>query len=469
MGGESEDVTDQPRPGLPAPARRGDLLALPLPRQVATLAVWPLLEQVLNFTVGFVDVALAGRLSVAATSAIAVASYVGWLIGIIQGSLAVGSTALIARATGARDGLLAGRGLGQSMLLAPLVGLGIGAIVFVLAPQIAGFAGVDGASYAYCVTYLRIIALAAPFGAILFVGAACLRGAGDTRTPFLVLVAVNFVNATMSWLLVKGPAPFGGHGVAGIAIGTLLGWIVGAALIATVLLTGLGRLRLHVPRMRPCREIIWRILRVGLPNLVEALLGLWLANFLVIRVVGLLASDAALGAHVIAIRLEALSFMPGFALGIAAATLAGQHLGAGRPDRARHAVILCWIVGAGIMGLMGLMFIAIPGPLVRLVTNEPELLALSPPVLRLAGFVQVFFGTAMVLGQGMRGAGHTRGPMLMTALSMYAARLPLAYLLGIWLGWGLYGVWIGLCAELAFRGLLFGAAFFRGRWLRTAV
>lgn len=469
MDGQDEDVTGQPRPGSPAPARRADLLALPLPRQVAMLAVWPLLEQVLGFTVGFVDVALAGRLSVQATNAIAVASYVGWLIGIVQGSLGVGSTALIARATGARDRSLVGHGLGQSMLLAPLVGLGIGAFVFLLAPQIAGFAELDAVSHAYCVTYLRIIALAAPFGAILFVGAACLRGAGDTRTPFLVLVAVNLVNATMSWLLVMGPAPFGGRGVAGIAIGTLLGWIVGAALIAVVLLTGLGRLRLRVPRMRPRREILWRILRVGLPNLVEALLGLWLANFLVIRVVGLLASDAAPGAHVIAIRLEALSFMPGFALGIAAATLAGQHLGAGRPDRARHAVILCWVAGAGIMGLMGVMFVAIPEPLVRLVTNEPELLALSPPLLRLAGFVQVFFGTAMVLGQGMRGAGHTRGPMFMTALSMYAVRLPLAYLLGIWLGWGLYGVWIGLCTELAFRGLLFGTAFFRGRWLRTAV
>ena len=161
--------------------------------------------------------------------------------------------------------------------------------------------------------------------------------------------------------------------------------------------------------------------------------------------------------------------MPGFALGIAAATLAGQHLGAGSPAGARRAIIACWAIGAGIMTVMGLMFIFLPEPLVRLITDKPELLANAPPLLRICGFVQVFFGSAIVLGQGMRGAGDTRTPLMMTAASTYLVRVPLAYFFGVHLGWGLIGVWYGLCIELTVRGLIFSFRFLQGGWARTRV
>jgi Na+-driven multidrug efflux pump len=121
------------------------------------------------------------------------------------------------------------------------------------------------------------------------------------------------------------------------------------------------------------------------------------------------------------------------------------------------------------MTLCGILFMAIPGPLVRLMTDKPELLAASGPVLRLVGTVQFFFGSAIVLAHGMRGAGDTRGPMLLTAVSTYVVRLPLTYLFGITLGWGLLGVWLGMSIELLVRGSIFIARYLRGRWLGAEV
>ncbi len=447
----------------------GRLAGLTLTQQVMVLAIWPFLEAMMGFFVGFVDTALAGRLSVEATNAIGVATYVGWLIGLVQSCVGIGATALISRATGARKRGLASATVGQAMVLAVLVGLGIGAAVFLFSPFIASFTGLTGASYDHCVLYLRIIAAAAPFSAVLYVGGACLRGAGDTKTPFIVLVAVNLVNTILSILLVAGPEPIGGRGVAGIAMGTFAAWVVGAGLIVTVLVHGWGLVQLKRRWLKPKGHLLMRMLRVGVPSLLESFLAMWLANFFILRIVGQLNDPAAWGAHVVAIRLEAVSFLPGFAMGIAAATLAGQYLGLGDPQRARLAMIKCWQIGAAVMTGLGLVFVLFAEGLVRLATDQPELLATSPTLLRIAGFVQVFFGTAIVLGQGMRGAGDTRTTMWLTAFSTYGVRLPLAYFFAIGMGWGLVGLWYGLCTELVFRGCLFAVRFWQGGWMKAKV
>ena len=458
--------------GLTPRELAGRLAGLSLGQQVFVLAIWPFFEQLLNFLVTYVDLIMAGHLgsqAVPATNAIAVGGYVEWLIGLVQSAVGIGSTALIARAVGGRHKRLANSALGQSVILALAGGLVMGAFVFTAAPWIAGFTRLSGQSLTFCTQYLRIIAAAAPMSAVIFVGGSCLRGSGDTRTPFLVLVVVNLINSTLTYTFVRAPAPLGGHEVAGIAAGTFVAYVVGAILMATVLFQGWGGIRLYWHRLRPHWHTARRIIAVGLPSMAEMFFGMWIANFIVLRIVGSLHQSDAWGAHMIAIRAEAISYMPGFALGIAAATLCGQYLGLGDPRRARHAVILCWRAGMVVMGSMGLFFIIAPWVMVRIATNNAALLAASPMLLRTTGFVQIFFASAIVLGQAMRGAGDTRATMTMTALSTYGLRLPLAYLLGVYFGGGLEGVWLGLCGELTFRGLLFTGRFLHGGWMRARV
>ncbi len=452
----------------------GRLAGLSLHRQVLVLSVWPLLEQLMNFLVGTVDLVMAGHLgaealAVSATDALGVSGYVGWLMTMIHSGAGVGASALIARAMGARRQGLANAALGQAVLLALCSGAVVCLSVYGLAQGIGRLAGVSGLGLELCTIYLRIVALAAPASAVLLVANACLRGAGDTRWPFTVMVLVNVINIVLSVLFVFGPAPLGGHGVAGIAAGTACAWTIGALVLLVVLARGNGALRLRWARLRPHLHTARRIVRVAVPNLFESAGALWLGHFLVLMIVGRLAQEAVLGAHMIVLRIEAISFLPGAAMGVAAATLAGQYLGLGDPHRARRAVFICWAWSAAIMGVLGLVFVAIPHVLVRLITDAGALTALAPTPLRICGPFQVFLATHMVLAAAQRGAGDTRAVFWTTAITTFAVRVPVVYFIAIVLDLGLNGVWYGICVDMTVRGIVFWVSFSRGRWARVRV
>ena len=316
----------------------GKLEGLSLRRQVFVLAVWPFFQQLLNWLVSAVDTAVAGRLSVEATNAIGVAAYIGWLLGLLTMAVGSGGMALISRAVGGRHRGLANAGVAQALLIAVVWGAVVGAIIYSLAGVIGRAAGLEGDSLGLAVTYLRIVAVVTPMAGVLFVGSMALSGAGDTRSPFWIMLAVNAVNVGLTlWLVARG------YGVAGIAMGTATAWCVGAALTLWLLVRPGGPIRLHRHRLRPHKHTILRIVRVALPNFVDRF-GHWLGNFAVLMIVGFIAVNdlggpggALQGAHIVAIRIEALSFLPGMAFGVAAATLAGQYLGAGSEALARGA------------------------------------------------------------------------------------------------------------------------------------
>ncbi|MAE62970.1 MAG: hypothetical protein CMJ18_01755 [Phycisphaeraceae bacterium] len=468
--GRSRPSTDSARSGqLP-----GRLAHLSLPRQVLALSVWPLLEQLMSFMVGVVDLALAGHLqpadtAVAAADAIGVGGFFSWLMMIIQSAVGIGATALIARAVGGRHRGLAHAALAQSMLLALAVGAALAAAMFLTASTLATVTGLKGLGQSWCAIYLRILAAAAPFSALLLIGNAALRGAGDTRTPFAVMVVVNVVNIAVSALLVYGPEPFGGHGVRGIASGTVIAWFIGAILILARLMRRGGVIRLHWHRLRPHWHTLRRIVRVGLPNMFESVVGMWFGNFVVVMIVGRIADQAVLGAHQTVIRIEAVSFLPGFAMGIAASTLVGQYLGMGDAVRARRAANLCWLYGAAIMVAMGILFMAVPHWLVGLITTAEPLLELAPTPLRICGPFQIFLATQIVLAGALRGAGDTRATMWMTLVSMFLVRVPAAWLLAIPAGLGLNGIWIAMGIEMFVRAALFAWRFMSNRWAEVRV
>lgn len=474
---------ETPHEAEPARGLGGRLAGLSLGRQVAVLAVWPFFQQLLGFLVSFVDTAIAGRLSVEATNAIAIAAYFGWFLFLMTSAVGSGGAALIARAIGARHRSLANAGLGQSVLLALVWSLLMGGLVFVGADFIAVLASLEPASAALCSQYLRIIAVAAPATAVLAIGVACLSAAGDTRTPFLAMLVFNLFNIIASVFLAVSPwtvtlggwairVPSLGWGVAGIAWGTALSTALGAVLILAALLRRSAPVRLRWMRLRPHLHTIKRIVKVALPSLGEGL-GHWTANFLVLMVIGWIAvalgESAYQGAHIVAIRIESLSFLPAMAMATAAATLTGQYLGAGDAATARKAAVTCWLTASIPMTLLGATFIAFPLWWVSWVTSQSEHLALSPELVRICGGVQFFFGSAIVLGGAMRGAGDTLRPMILTNVMTWGVRLPAVLIVGLWLGYGLVGVWFALCSELLLRGVVFMAVFFRGRWARVQV
>lgn len=485
--GEAQDASADGPSSAHAPRKlSGRLAGLSLNRQIFILAIWPFFQQLLSWLVSFVDTAVAGHLTKQATSAIAVGGYINWFMGLMVMGIGAGGAALIARAIGGGHKRLASAGVGQSLLLGTIVGIVVGLLVYAMAHPIAVAAGLTGQSLALCRQYLWITAAGVPLAAILFVSAACMTSAGDTRNPFYVMVAMNIVNLILTLALapkyltfqfavlnIDWQIPCLGLGVVGIALGTVIGWLIGALLMVLLLLRPKGAIRLHLHRLRPHWHTIKRIWRVAYPNLLDRG-GHWVGNWIIIMLVGEIgrredARDVVQGAHIIAIRIEAISFLPALAFAAAAGTLTGQYLGANDPDMARKAARRCWFIGAGIMTAVGVLFVAVPELLVRILTDIPVFLDTSPKLVRICGFVQFFFGSALVLQGAMRGAGDTRMPAILSNSLTWGFRLPLAFVLGWVFELGLMGIWYALCAELTIRGCVFIARYLRDGWLKQTV
>ena len=461
----------------------GRLGRMSLRKQVATLAFWPFLEQILGFLVATVDMMFTGRLAevelrVAMMDAMGVGGYTAWLLMIFQSSIATGVMALVSRATGQRDGGLARRGMAQGVLLGFLTGLVVCVVLFVSLPLLIAVFGLAGEGARQAQSYLEILVWSAPLLGVMLSANHALRGSGDTRTPFLTMVLVNVVNVIASWLFVYGPEPFGGMGVAGLALGSLLGWGTGALAVVLFLLFRREKeseemiLHLRGTPLRPDREIMHRIVRVGLPQACE-MGGMWLIQVIMARFISGLAQDGTLGAHMIAIRVESMSFLPGFAIGSAGAALAGQYLGAKNPEMAMKAARLCWKLATLFMGLLGILFLVFPQQLVGFIIPEGSdsemFRSLAGPLVFLCGLSQPFLATALVLKTTMRGAGASRLVMRYSFTTMIFYRIIVVPVGVTFFGMGLTGIWVVMFMDVATQAFLFSRLHFKGDWLRVKV
>ncbi|TVS15799.1 MAG: MATE family efflux transporter [Planctomycetaceae bacterium] len=486
--GVVEPTDELVTPVLDGQIRSGKLAGKTLTQAIIILAAPVFFEHLLGAMVGLVDIMLTGGLgeiSTPALDAVSIGSYVGWFIGIAVSSLGIGSQALIARSLGRGDTHQANHGLGQAAGFSIGWGILIAVTLYAAAPVLATIGGLSEEARHYCVQYVRTHALGVPFASFMFIGIMSLHGAGEMVKPFYVMVVVNLVNISASWYFSGATISLGhwtfqspgGWGVVGIATGTVLAHASGALLILLLMIRGVKDLRLHWWSLPIYPELLWRIIRIGVPSFAEGM-GMWIGNLLVIGVVGLIARAQAIegitreglmGAHIITVQWEAFSFLPGFAMGIAAATLAGQYLGAGNPRMATQGIFLCTAIAMAFMSVAGIALCLWGEPLTRLISNDPLHLELVPKLLFICGLIQANFALAMVLRTGMRGAGDTRWAMIITWSSTYLIRLPAAYILGYQLEYGLIGVWIALNAEIVFRSLLFLARFLHGGWRHIRV
>ncbi|UCC62452.1 MAG: MATE family efflux transporter, partial [Anaerolineae bacterium] len=336
------------------------------------------------------------------------------------------------------------------------------ALVLPLAEPAVALMGAEPEALAQGATYLRVASLAFPLSALMFVGNACLRGAGNTRTTMMVMAVVNLLNIGVAWTAINGPFGLPKLGVAGSALGATVGRSVGGLLVVIILLRGRSGLKLNLRRWRPDLEIARRVLRVGLPTGGERL-GMRLGMMVFMRVIAGLGT-VAVAAHAVALRAESLSFMPGFGFAVAGTTLVGQGLGARDPGRAERSGYLTYQMALSLMAVMGLGFIFFPRPLIGLFTDDSAVIQMAVTPLRIVGFVQPLLAAAMVFPGCLRGAGDTRFPMVVTSVTIWAIRVSAAAVLGLWLGLGLTGAWLGMATDLATRGIVFFLRFRGGRW-----
>ena len=429
-------------------------------RNVLVLA-WPaVLEQLLNMSVGLVDTYIVGHLGASQLAGVGLSMQTLQIVWALFSAIGVGSTALVARHIGAKEPKVAERVAQQSMLLAFAVGCFSSLLIWFSAPLVLRWLGAEPDVIALGTTYMRAVSTTVFMLSVLFVGSAILRGIGDTRTPMLVMLAVNVVNIVVAYTLANGVGPFPRLGVLGSGIGAAAGRGLGGIIMIVVLMRGrhaitIGR---RIPRLDT--GLLGRILRIGMPAAAEQVLMRMGQILLVSIITGL--GTVAVAAHQVAINSLSVAYMPGFGFALAATTLVGQELGAQRPDRASQSAYEAVRMVTVVMTVMGVLIALFPEPVMRVFTVDEAVIVQGARALRIAGLAMPFLGVSFTLAGGLRGAGDTTATLLITAASIWGMRLGLAWWFSQRLG--LAGVWVAIALDFATRGVLMSLRFRSGRW-----
>lgn len=437
--------------------------------QVLILA-WPVVvEQMLGTAVGLVNTYIVGHLGAAALAAVGLSSQRVMLLTALFSAAGVGGTVLVARAIGAGERQEAEIFAGQSLLLALVLGVLMALpCLFWGREMLRALGGAPDVAAAGRL-YLLAVGTTMPLTALLYVGNAAVRGAGDTRTPMRTMAVVNLVNAALSWTLVYGIGPLPSLGVLGAGIGAAVGSGVGGVL--TVRAFGGGRAAggLRVPRssLRPDGARLWRLLRIGLPSGAEQGL-MRLAQVVMASVVTALGTAAYAG-HQLGIQLLSVAFTPGFAISVAVTTLVGQELGRQSPQRAVACTMAASGLALAVMGSGGVAAFFLAEPLVRFFTSDPGVIAQGVLAVQGCALIQPSLAWYFVLAGALRGAGDTGFVLLAQALPIWLIRLPLSWMLGIVAGMALPGIWAAMILDMSVRALMLGLRFRNGAWQRLRI
>ena len=428
---------------------------------------WPVVVQQVAFTmVQLVDTLLVGHLGKDALAGVGLGSIVFWLPQSGIFAVGAGALAVVARNVGAgqRERASVTAAMGLMMVLA--WGVLLARVMALPADPLLRVMGAEPAARDAGVTWMRAASIGFPLTAVLWVGNASLQGAGDTRTPMIIMLVVNLVNAVVAYTLINGPGPFPELKVLGSGLGATSAGVSGAALVLLALAVGRGGLQLEpVAALRPDTAEMKRILNVGLPVGLENL-QFNLAFMVYTRIIASLGS-AALAAHRVTLSVEGLAFNPGFALGVAAATLVGQSLGAERPDLAERSAKAALVWAAIIMTSMGIVLMVFGEPITSLfVSGEDadEVVDIGRQLLFVFAFAMPAMALSLTLAGGLRGAGDTRAVLAIGVFGIWVVRLLPAYLLAIVLGFDAPGAWLAAVLDINSRGVLTWLRFRQGKW-----
>ncbi|MCG2768132.1 MAG: MATE family efflux transporter [Anaerolineae bacterium] len=436
-------------------------------RDVLRISLPVIGEHLVGLAVGVVNTRLVGHLGAAALAAVSLSTQWIFLTNVLFATFSMGATTLVAQSVGAGDWDTSNRTVRQVTLAGVAIGLVAAVLALLFAEPAMALMGAEPEALALGATYLRITASIFALSAVISMSGACLRGAGDTRTPMAVMTVVNVVSVAVSWVTINGMFGLPRLGVAGAALGMAVGCAIGATLFTGLLLKGHSGLKLDLRDLRPDLSMARRVLRIGLPKGVEQLV-LHLAMMVFFRIVAGLGT-VAVAANAVALRVESLSLMPAMGLAIASTTLVGQRLGAGDPKRVQRSGYLAYKIGACWMALMGLAFIFFPRVLIGFFTDEPMVIEMAVVPLRVSGLFAPLVAAELVFSACLLGAGDTRFPMIITCVSGWVMRVGGAVVLGLTLGLGLAGVWLGRASDVAVRGVILFLRFRGGRWKETRV
>lgn len=435
---------------------------------ILTLA-WPtMLEQLMQTAVQYIDTAMVGSLGTQATAAVGATSTINWLIGSSTSALSIGFLAFVSQACGSGDHKKAVRASSQAVLTTLVVGIMFTAITLSLSGVIPVWMQVDPQIQELAATYFFVLYTPMLFRTASIIFGTLLRAVGDTKTPMLVGIWVNVINIVLNFLLIYPTAtyfgitiPGAGLGVVGAAIASAAAFAFGGIAISVVL----WRHPVISPKgqsLKPDWQILRPCLRVALPNALQRFgtsLG-YVAFAAMINSLG----DVSTAAHTIANTVESAFYIPGYGMQTAAATLAGNALGARDEKRIKDLGRMILLIEVCLMIFSGSALFVFAPNMMRLFSRDQEVILLGSVVLRMVAVSEPFYGVSIIIEGMLQGMGKTMMPFVCNIIGMWGVRIIGTFLCTQLLGLGLVSAWGCMIAHNMLLFTLFGLYYRSGRW-----
>lgn len=437
-------------------------------KQILTLAVPVVMEQILTTLTNMVDMMMVGHLGPESVAAIGYSTHPLFFSMAIFMGIGTGTTALVSRFTGARDPETVESVTRQSFWMGLVAAVLVAVAYFTWAPQIIRYMGAGPEVEPLGVAFLRWSA----FGFVAMqwsqVMNGAVRGRGDTVTPLYIGIGVNIINVVLGYSLIYGHLGLPALGVVGSALGTSIARVAGALALLVVLIRSDHPVRLRLQGLfRLDFSVMARVLRIGIPaSLERAIQSLGMISFT--RIVGTLGT-VPMAAHQITLNAESLSYMPAIGLATAGTALVGQRLGAGLDDEANRVARETVKITIAAMSGMTLFFLLGGSPFLSLYTGDLNVHGLAVQMLAIAAAAQIPMGITFALAGAMRGAGDTVPMMVVTALGVWGVRLTITGSLIGWAGWGLAAAWVSMFFDWSFRAVFAYVRFRTGAWRKVRV
>jgi putative MATE family efflux protein len=438
-----------------------------LNRAILLLAIPMVLEMVLESLFAIVDVFFVGRIGANAVATVGLTESLLSLVFAVAMGLSLSTTAMVARRIGEKDHEGAAVAGVQAIILGLTVSVVIGVPCLIFAPQLLQWMGASPEIVATGSGYARIALGGSGVVLMLFLNNAIFRGAGDAAIAMRLLWVSNIINLVLDPCLIFGLGPFPRLGVTGAALATFTGRSIGVAYQFYRLLRGTERLRILRRQIGVNFEILMRLVRVSLTGILQFAIAhtSWIG---LVRIVSIFGA-AALAGYTIAIRILIFVILPSWGLSNAAATLVGQNLGAGQPDRAETSVWRTGFYNMLFLGTIGLIMVLFAEAIVRLFTRDPEVLPLAASCLRILSYGNIGYAYGMVMLQAFNGAGDTITPTWVNLFGFWFLEIPLAYWLAIPMGLQSKGAFFSIVvaeAAIAAAGIIL---FKRGKWRKQKI
>lgn len=437
-------------------------------KAVILLAIPMMLEMCMESVFAIVDIYFVSHLGKHATSVVGLTESVITIVYSLAIGISMAATAIVARRIGEKNSAAASKAAMQSIFVALILTICITIPGFIYAADILRFMGAEQAAIDMGTSYTRVVIGGSFVIMLLFLINGIFRGAGNAMMAMKSLWLANLCNIILCPLLIRGLGPVPAFGLVGAAMATTIGRGVGVLYQVYHLFNGKGLIKLTLKHIKPEVEIIKSVISIAWPATLQFLIasGSWIV--LAILVVQTGYSDASAG-YQIAIRIVTFFILPAWGMSNAAATLTGQNLGAGLPERAALSVMKTAKYNALFMGIVSVSFLGGAPLIISFFSTEPLVMNYGIQAVRIISLGFVFYGIGMVMGNAFNGAGDTKTPTVINLVGFWFFQIPLAYILSTSMKLGPLGVFIAIpVAETAITIAAY-LMFKQGKWKHKKV